>query len=354
MTAGGVVSVVAVFRSRGGRVRGVLLVCCLIPLLVSTACGARVYRPGAAGQGDGGGASRVAVVPKALGFDFWERVRLGAECAAERYDGITLHWDGVTSESDVSGQQSLLQNLLAQGLDGLVYAATDARALAPVTRTALRQGVTVANIDSGTTPQPPEVPVFATDNVTAAERGTELLADRIGGSGTVALIEFQPGTNTNATRVRGFHRELRQRPGLELVARQSSDSSYNRALQVTQDILTAHPDLDGIYAANEPSTLGAAEAVRQAGRVGEIRIVGWDASEGQVRALRQGVLTGLIAQDPFRMGYESVRATVDELRGASPRFADTDTGARLVTRENVDSPSVRRLLEPDCASGTTP
>ncbi|WP_017976097.1 substrate-binding domain-containing protein [Actinopolyspora halophila] len=328
--------------------RRALVVCCLLPLLLSASCGARIYQPGGGDDGRGG-SLRVAVVPKAIGFSFWEKVRMGAECAVEHREDVNLHWDGVTAESDVSGQQNLLQNLLAQGVDGLVYAATDAKALGAVSRTALRQGVTVANIDSGTSPQPSGVPVFATDNVAAAERGTELLTERLGGGGEVALIEFQPGTSTNATRVEGFRKALRDAPEVRMVARQSSDSSYNTAMQVTQDILTAHPDLDGIYAANEPSTLGAAEAVRQAGRAGEVEIIGWDASSGQIQALRDGVVTGLIAQDPFRMGFRSVRATVAELRGGSRRFADFDTGARLITARNVDSPEIRELLEPRCA-----
>lgn len=323
--------------------------CLLVTLVLASGCNARIYQPSGGGTREGG-VLRIAVIPKAIGFSFWEQVRLGAECAASKHEDVNLHWDGVTSESDVSGQQSLLQNLLAQGVDGLVYAATDAKALANVTRTALQQNTTVANIDSGTTPQPPGVPVFATDNVAAAEQGADLLARRLGGRGEIAFIEFQPGTSTNETRAEGFKRGLAKYPGLDLVAQQSSDSSYNKALQVTQDILTAHPGLDGIYAANEPSVLGAAEAVRQAGRVGETEIVGWDTSKGQVEALRDGVVTGLIGQNPFRMGYASVEATIGTMRGEPARFHDTDTGSMLITRHNLDTPRVRKLLDPSCAN----
>lgn len=323
--------------------------CGLLTMVLAAGCGAKVYQPNGGGAGDGG-ALRIAVVPKAIGFSFWEQVRLGAECAASKHDEVKLQWDGVTSESDVSGQQSLLQNLLAQSPDGLVYAATDAKALANVTRTALQNGTTVANIDSGTQPQPEQVPVFATDNVAAARNGTEFLAKELGGRGEVALIEFQPGASTNTTRVKGFQQGLEAHPGLKLVARQSSDSSYNRALQVTQDILTANPGLDGIYAANEPSALGAAEAVRQAGKAGEIVIVGWDTSEGEIQAVRDGVITGLIGQNPFKMGYASVTATIEKLRGDPSSFHDTDTGSMLITRENLDTPEVQKLLNPSCAN----
>ncbi|MGP4017412.1 substrate-binding domain-containing protein [Saccharopolyspora sp. 5N708] len=301
------------------------------------------------GGGQQGGPIRLAVVPKAIGFDFWEQVRVGAECAGSRQQDVTVHWDGVHAESDVSGQQSLLQNLLSQGdISGLVYAATDARALADVTKSAQAQGTTVVNMDSGTNPQPPDVPVFATNNVVAAEQATDVLAQQLGGQGKVAFIEFQPGTSTNETRAEGFKRGMAKHPGLQLVAQQSSGSDYNRALQVTQDILTANPDLNGIYAANEPSVLGAAEAVRQAGKVGQVKVIGWDTSEGEIQALRDGVITGLIAQNPFKMGFASVNAAVTKIRGSAEPLPNTDTGSLLITRDNVDSPEVQKLLNPTC------
>ncbi|MGI6781283.1 MAG: substrate-binding domain-containing protein, partial [Acholeplasmataceae bacterium] len=156
---------------------------------------------------------------------------------------------------------------------------------------------------------------------------------------------------TNETRAEGFRKGMAKHPGLQLVAQQSSDSDFNKALQVTQDILTANPDLNGIYAGNEPSVLGAAEAVRQAGKAGQIKIIGWDTSEGEVQALREGVITGLIAQNPFKMGYEAVNAAVGKIRGsANGPDANTDTGAALITKENLDSPEIQKLLNPSCAN----
>ncbi|GAA4863937.1 sugar ABC transporter substrate-binding protein [Saccharopolyspora rosea] len=326
----------------------VLTAACAALSLFASGCSVGVYQQSGGGEQQGG-PLRLAVVPKAIGFDFWEKVRVGAECAASKQPGVQVHWDGVHAESDVSGQQSLLQDLLSQGsYKGLVYAATDAKALADITNTARSQGTAVVNMDSGTDPQPPDVPVFATNNVAAAEQATDLLARQLGDRGRIAFIEFQPGTSTNETRAQGFKQGLARHPGMQLVAQQSSESEYNKALQVTQDILTAHPDLNGIYAANEPSVLGAAEAVRQAGKAGKIKIIGWDTSDGEVQALREGVITGLIAQNPFRMGYASVNAAIDEVRHRQGAAQHTDTGATLITKDNVDSPEVQKILHPSC------
>lgn len=325
-------------------------------LVVSASCGGAEIAGQGDGQGQGGeesGPLNLAVVPKAIGFDFWEQVRIGAECAASKLDDVDVQWDGVTAETDVTGQINLLQNFITQGVDGLVYAATDAKALAQVTEQAKDQDVTVVNIDSGTEPQPSDVPVFATDNVEAATKVPDLLAQDIGKQGgDIAFIPFQAGTLTNQQREEGFKRGLEQHPELELVAEQSSQSDYNTGLRVTEDILTANPDLDGIFAANEPGVLGAAEAVRRAGKAGEVVIVGWDASPDEIKGVEQGLISALVVQNPFRMGFEGVNAAVQMIRQGK-QVQSGDTGVTIVTKENLDDPEVQAVLNPSCENPPT-
>ncbi|MDQ3429852.1 MAG: substrate-binding domain-containing protein [Actinomycetota bacterium] len=319
--------------------------------LTLAACGAQVRESGGGDEGSQEGPLRLAVVPKAVGFDFWEQVRIGAECAAGEAEGseIQIQWDGVTAETNVSGQVDLLTNFATQGVDGMVYAATDAKVLADVSENALDQGVTVVNIDSGTDPQPKQVPVVATDNVAAAEEATEYLVEELGGKGEVAFIPFQPGTATNDTRTEGFKNVLEENPDVELVAEQSSESDQNVALEVTENILTANPNLDAIYAANEPGVLGAAEAVRRAGKEGDITIVGWDTAPDEVKAVEEGVVSALVAQNPFRMGYDGTNAAVDAIR-SDAQLEDIDTGSTLVTQDNLDDPEVKAVLNPSCSN----
>jgi ribose transport system substrate-binding protein len=233
-------------------------------------------------------------------------------------------------------------------VDGLVYAATDAKVLSKVTQSAKQQGVTVVNIDSGTQPQPNDVPVFATDNVAAAEQVPDLIAKELGKEGgEVAFIPFQQGTVTNEQREEGFKNGLKQHPELELVAEQSSQSNYNTALQVTEDILTAHPDLDAIFAANEPGVLGAAEAVRQAGKAGDVVIIGWDASSEEVQGVRDGVISALVVQNPFKMGYDGTNAAIKIIREGA-KVESEDTGSTIVTKDNLQDPKVQSVLNPTC------
>jgi ribose transport system substrate-binding protein len=320
-------------------------------LLLISGCGEVTVQ--GSGPGDGpnvksSGPITIAVVPKAVGFDFWESVRKGAQCAASKLTDVKVQWDGVTAETDVTGQVNLLQNFLTREVDGLVYAATDAKVLAQVTQDAQSRNVPVINIDSGTDPQPDNVPVFATDNVAAARKAADLLAEALGpGDHNVAFIPFQPGTVTNDQRTTGFKEGLAKHPNLKLVAEQSSNSDPITALAVTENILTANPDLDGIFAANEPGVVGATNALNQAGKAGKIKLIGWDASPDEIKGVASGAITALVVQNPFRMGFDSVNAMVKTVRTGQVGVSE-DTGVIFVTQQNINDPQVQAILQPSC------
>ncbi|WP_026923857.1 ABC transporter substrate-binding protein [Glycomyces arizonensis] len=332
------------------KARSGLAMLAAVAAMAAGACGGVEVRDDSGGGGEGttDGPLELAVVPKAVGHEFWNTVRAGAECAAERAGDVTVEWDGVAAETEVEGQVNLIQNFVTRGVDGIVYAATDSAALAPATQGALDADIPVAMIDSGTDPQPEEVPLYATDNRAGAAEAAELLAEALGeGDHDVALIEFQPGSQTNTERVEGFTEGLAQHENLNLVGQQPSHSDVNEARRVTEDLLTANPDLAGIFAANEPSVLGAVQAVEAAGRSGEVVIIGWDAAPDEITALREGQISALVVQNPFNMGYLGVANMVEHLREGTP-MASADTGVTFVTPENIDSEEVQAVLEPSC------
>src|SRR5699024_6226821 len=240
-------------------------------------------------SGSGGSTLLIAVVPKAIGFDYWTHVKAGAQCAASKLDGVKIDWNGVAAETDITQQVDMLNGYIDQHVDGLVYAATDSKALVSVTQNAQDDEIPVFNIDSGTDPQ--KVPIFATDNVAGAQQVAKLMNKYLDGQGSVALIEFQPGSMTNDQRKKGFVTGLKKYPNLELAADQADHSDANKALTVTNNILTAHPDLDGIFGSNEPSVIGASQAVKQRGLNGKVTIVGWDAAPDEVKALKSGEIS---------------------------------------------------------------
>lgn len=332
------------------RLRGnaILVTVAAVALGLSGCGGVEVREEGGGSTNDTSGPLTLAVAPKAVGHEFWNTVRAGAECAAKRAGDVTVQWDGVTAETDVEGQVNLIQNFITRKVDGIVYAATDSAALAPATERARGAGIPVAMIDSGTEAQPADVPLYATDNRAAAVEAANLLAKELGpGNHDVALIEFQPGSQTNTQRVEGFKEGLGKHAALKLVGQQPSRSDVNEARRVTENILTANPNLAGIFAANEPSVLGAAQAVQAAGKTGQVVIIGWDAAPDEVAGLRSGQISALVVQNPFRMGYFGVDKMVRHIRDKAP-LASADTGVTFVTKANIDTAEIKAVLEPSC------
>jgi ribose transport system substrate-binding protein len=328
-----------------------LSVCAIGAALTVAACGGSDGSSSSSGSGTGTAKGKesitLAVVPKLTGIDFYDQVRKGAVCAAKKAGAVKVQWDG-TPTFDINGEVNLLQNKLTTGVDGIVYAASDTKALYPVTKQAIAQKIPVANFDSGTDPQPTDVPLFATDNVANARKVADLMAEQLGSKGgEVALLRFNPGSQTDQQRRQGFIEGLKKYPQIKIVAEQNAASDASKALGVTQDILTAHPNLAGIFASDEGSTVGSAKALQQAGKVGKVKIIGWDTSPDDLRALKAGVVHALIAQNPFQMGVQSVNAIVDMIRSdVAPKSADT--GSVTVTKENLNSAEIQAVLSPVC------
>lgn len=306
----------------------------ILALLVS-ACGG--------GGDDADTKYHIAVIPKSVSFDFWNTVHAGAQAAAAELDSVQITWKGTSDETDISGQVQIVESFINQGIDAIVIAASDTRGLVPVLRRAREGGVVVITIDSNTEPQISES-FIATDNVAAARKAADLVASSLGGSGRVALIPYIAGASTSNDRERGFKEGLQEHDGLTLVATQYSQSDVGRAMSVTEDLLTAHPDLDAIFGANEPSVLGAAQAIKSRGLTDRITLVGFDASPQELEGVRDGVIEGLIVQDPFRMGYEGVKQAVAALEGEQVPDR-VDSGSIVVTKDNLDEFLERREEE---------
>lgn len=302
--------------------------------------------PGGSATGTGGGLN-IAVIPKAVGFDYWTHVEDGAKCAAQKLGNVNIEWNGVAAETDVTGQVNLLDGYITRGVDSLIYAATDAKALVQVTSSAQQAKIPVYNIDSGTTPQ--SVPLFATDNVKGAGQVADLMNTLLHGKGSVALLEFQPGSMTNDQRKSGFIEGLKKYPGLKLVSDQADQSDANQALNVANNILTAHPDLSGLFASNEPGVIGASHAITSQNLKGKVVLVGWDAAPDEVKALQSGEISALIVQNPFRMGFDSVIAAVEHLR-KGVQVSPEDTGVYVVTKDNMNNTDMKAILNPSCSN----
>ncbi len=286
----------------------------------------------------------VGVVPKGANHIFWQTVHAGAIKAGREF-GLDIEWNAPALEIDASRQIGIVDSMVNRHLAGIVLAPVDRKALvAPVER-AMKSGIPVALFDSDldTTQR---ITYVATNNREGGRMAARQLADLINNKGKVALIGFVPGSASTMEREQGFEEELRAKfPDIHLVQTIYGKASQATAMSGTENILTAHPDLSGLFADNESSSAGAVQALKSRGET-KVRMVAFDASDQLISDLRHRHLDAIVLQDPFKMGYESVKAIAMKLKGETPP-AVIDSGAVMVTRGDLEKPDVIPLLYPD-------
>ncbi len=286
---------------------------------------------------------RILVTPKAVVHSFWVSVRDGALAAGDDL-GVDVIWKGPPTETNIDNQISIIEDYINQRVNAIVMAATDSKALIPVTKRAVSAGIPVITIDSGIDSDLP-VSFIATDNILGAKLAARTLVELIGGKGKVACIPFVPGSATSIWRETGFVEEIKKYPGVELAAVQYSQSDVATAMSVTEDILTAFPDLAGIFAANEAGAIGASQALLSRGVAGKVKIVAFDAATNEIEGLEMKLIQALVVQNPYKMGYLGVKTAVDIINGKEvPKRIDT--GVSMVTKENLYDEEIQKLLYP--------
>jgi ribose transport system substrate-binding protein len=298
----------------------------------------------------------IAVIPKGTTHVFWRSVHAGALRAAHELD-VDVLWQGPQREDDRAGQIRVVEDMITRHVDAIVLAPLDATALVPVATEARGEHIPVVVFDSGMT-WDGLVSFVATDNAAGGALAAERVATLLGDHGRVMVMRYQEGSDSTAQRERGFLEAMRaHHPNIEIV----SDNQYGGATTETayataEALLVRFTDVDAAFTPNESTTFGMLRALRDASRAGasapatgtghRVRLVGFDANEAMVAALRAGDIDGLVLQNPERMGELAVRTAVANLRGEHVE-ARIDTGATMVTAENMDQADVHALLAPD-------
>ncbi len=285
----------------------------------------------------------IGVVPKGISHQFWLTVKAGADAAGKEFNA-NITWQGPDKETEIDKQVNILEDMISRRMDAIVMAACDENGLTNVIKKAVEAKIPVITIDSGVKSDLP-VTFVATDNIAGAKAAAKELARLIGGEGEVGLIPFVPGAATSELREQGFKDGLKDFPNVKLVATLYSQSDVAKGMNVTQDMMTANPDLKGIFAASEPGAIGCAQAIKAAGKAGVIKLIAFDGSDEEIASLKEGTIQALIVQNPFQMGYKGVKAAVDSLKG-TPVEKRIDTGVTVVTMENFNQPDIQKILYP--------
>ncbi len=287
---------------------------------------------------------RIAVIPKGTSHLFWLSVEAGAKEAGKQFH-VDVIWNGPTQETEYDRQMQILDSFVAQHVDGIAIAAAERKALVVPVERAAQEKIPVVVFDSGldTTMY---TAYIATDNVEGGRMAGRTLGKLLGGKGKAALLMHAPGSASTMDREKGFREVMvKEFPDIRIVAEQYGLSDRAKALAACENILTANPDLNGIFASSEPSSVGAALAVKSRGVKGKVHLVAFDSSEGLIEDLKGGTVDAMVVQDPFKMGFEAVKTLVDKLDG-KPVSKQIDLSARVITKADLSKPEIQKLLHP--------
>ena len=284
----------------------------------------------------------IAVISKGGRDQFWQAVRRGAEKAAEDY-GVEITFEGPEVDYQIEEQMNIFQEVLTKNPDAIVVAPLDARAITPYLQEAQALGIPVIGFDTGVD-SPIVRTTVATDNYAAGALAADKMAEYIGGEGKVAVLVHDLTSKTGIDRSDGFVDTLTiNYPSIEVVAVQGTENDPSKASEATKILLAQYPDIKGLFGGNESSTIGIVDAVKELNKVGEITIIGFDAGKQNIEAVREGVVTGAVTQNPKAIGYIGVETGIRAYTGeVLPEFIDT--GFAWYDKSNIDTPEMRELL----------
>ena len=291
----------------------------------------------------------IPIIVKDTTSFYWQIVLAGARAAGKDL-GVNVPELGAQAESDINGQISILENAVAGNPAAVVIAPTEAKALGkPIDEAA--KAVPIIGIDSAADSKAFSS-FLTTDNVQGGRVAADGLAAAIGAAnggkveGKVALITALPGAGSLEQRAQGFKEQLKAKyPGLELIADKYADGQATTGLNIATDLITANPDLKGIFASNLIMAQGVGQAIAENKLAGKVGLIGFDSDEKLIKFLNDGVISGLVVQDPYRMGYDGIKTALAASKGEKVE-ANVDTGANLVTKANMKEPKIDALLNP--------
>ena len=254
------------------------------------------------------------------------------EGAKEKAKAIGLDLQVQDASNDSARQANQLQNAISQSVPCVILNPTDSDAVSASVTALNNAKIPVIAVDrsvsNGTIAS-----FISSDNVAGGAQAAQALAEALGGSGQVIILQGTPGTSAAREREKGFTQEISKYTGISVVASQPANFDRAQALDVTTNLLQANPQVTGIFAANDEMALGAIEAL--GARAGEkVKVVGFDGTVAGLKAVKAGTMYATIAQQPKKLGKTAVEQAAKVLAGESPE-AQIQIPVVTITKNNV-------------------
>lgn len=307
----------------------------LVLLTTTAACGGSSSSSGSGStNASGGKAYKLAFIQGVAGDAFYITMQCGIEAEAKA-EGATVTTQGA-QKFDPTLQTPILQSVISTKPDAILIAPTDVSAMQQPIAQAKQQGIKVVLVD--TTLGDPSVAVSAisSDNLGGGKAAFDAIKKLAPDGGKLLGIGVQPGISTTDARDKGFADAAKADSAYQYLGVQYSQNDPAKAASIVSAALQKDPDIVGIFASNLFSAQGAATGIRQAGKQNAVKIIGFDAGPDQIKALQDGTVQALIAQQPSQIGVDGVKQAIAALKG-EPNKADIQTGFTIITKDNLDS-----------------
>ena len=314
-------------------------------LLVGVGCS----KNGSSETKSASGKLKIAVIPKGTIHEFWKTVHAGADKAGKEL-GVEIIWKGPLKEDDRDAQISVVEDFTSKGVSGIVLAPLDDTALRAPVANAQNNGIPVVLFDSGMkgTAGKDFVSFVATDNFRGGQLAGEYLAKTLNGKGSVIVLRYNEGSDSTTKREDGFLDAVKKSPGIKILSSdQYAGVTTETAYKAGENLLSRYKGqkIDGIFCACEPVAFGMLRALQDANLAGKVNLIGFDSSEVMLKSIQNGQVKAIVVQNPMQIGYMGVKTLVQHLKNQKVPER-IDTGATLITKENMETPEIQSLLNP--------
>ena len=279
----------------------------------------------------------IAFVPGATGVSFYDTVLSGMQVKAKAL-GMTVTYQG-SPDFAPSAQTPVVEGACSKHPSVLVVAPTDPVAMAPAINTCLNEGIPVITVDTQLTNTSRLTAEITTDNTEGGQLAGAFLGKELHGSGQIAELSLSPTATTQVDRIDAVDSVLKSSyPGVKVVTLQYTQQATSSSESIVRSILSAHPQVKGIFGVAEPNAEGAIDAIAAAGLTGKIFVVGWDASPAEVALLKKGSLSATVAQQAAEEGAMAAQDAYDKLTGKTSAITfHLSLPDVLLTSANVSS-----------------
>ncbi|MEU6174707.1 substrate-binding domain-containing protein [Streptantibioticus parmotrematis] len=310
-------------RGGGNRLRTNAIGAVAVVAAIGLVIGVNAFRSGSNGR------TRIGLTLSTLNDPFFVSVRAGAQAEAKA-EGVDL--TVTDADNDASSQADQVSNFLSQSDQAIILNPVDSNAAAPSAKLAAKSKVPVIAVDRGVTGAP-TTSLVASDNVAGGELAAKALAAQLGGKGTIVVLQGTAGTSAAQEREQGFKQGIAAYPGIRIVAEQPADFDRTKGLDVMGNLLQAHPDINGVFAANDEMALGAIKALgSKAGKT--VKVVGFDGEKDGLAAVKAGTEAADVAQRPSQLGKLAVENAMLAIKGKKVP-GDIKVPVEVVTAKNV-------------------